>query len=156
MAAELMFLLGYPLGVFANYSHDKLKTLSRKLKADPLKDLLLAAFYEALKEHGKRYDEAAGKYAKRIKKAVKKDEQRLLRIMCAHHQTAPEVVRALQQEQYPRQVLGTLVQSTPPGTRSTTWMSLRPSWKIAFGGTFSRFSNTWTKSRAFNPCSCNV
>ena len=48
MDSLLLALLGYPLGVLANFTFHKLKELAGKIDLDPLKRLFIKAFYKSL------------------------------------------------------------------------------------------------------------
>jgi energy-coupling factor transporter ATP-binding protein EcfA2 len=77
-------LLGYPLSILASITYNQLKNLSKKTEIVPLKDLFLKAFFTSLKYHDEHYDDYAKKIVKKLRKAVKKDEGKLLIIISQH------------------------------------------------------------------------
>ncbi len=77
-------LLGYPLSILASFTYDKLKKISQRVDVDPLKDLFLEAFFTSLKYHDKYYDKYSKKVVGGLRKAVRKDEDKLLTIFSGY------------------------------------------------------------------------
>jgi energy-coupling factor transporter ATP-binding protein EcfA2 len=78
-------LLGYPLSILASFTFDQLKKLSQKIEdINPLKDLFLKAFFTSLDYHDKYYDDYSKEVIGKLRKAVKKDEDKLLIIFSKH------------------------------------------------------------------------
>jgi hypothetical protein len=71
-------LLGYPLSILASFTYDQFKKVSQKIDVNPLKKLFLNAFYTSLKYHDKFYDDYSRKVVAKLRKAIKKDEEKLL------------------------------------------------------------------------------
>ena len=77
-------LLGYPLSILASFTYDQLKKVSHKIDINPLKDLFLEAFYTSLKYHDKYHDDYSKKVVEKLRKTIKKDEDKLLLIFSRH------------------------------------------------------------------------
>lgn len=84
MGPLLLTLLGYPLGILSSLTYDQLKSISEKTDIVPLKDLFLKAFYTSLKYHDEHYDEYSKQVIEKLRKAVKKNEDKLLEIFSKH------------------------------------------------------------------------
>ena len=80
MEALALTLLGYPLSILASLTYDQLKEVSKRIDINPLRKLFLDAFYKSLKEHDKHYDDYSKNVVKELRNAIKKDEEKLLRI----------------------------------------------------------------------------
>lgn len=80
MDAITLTLLGYPISIFANSTYDQLKKIAQKIDVNPLKDLFIKSFFTSLEYHDKYYDEYSKKVIDELRKAVKKDEDKLLSI----------------------------------------------------------------------------
>ena len=80
MEALALTLLGYPLSILASFTYDQLQNLSQKTDLNPLKELFLKAFYTSLDYHDKYYDEYSKKAVGKLRKAIKKDEEKLLMV----------------------------------------------------------------------------
>ena len=84
MGSLLLALLGYPLSVLANLTYDHLKEISTKIQINPLKRLFVAAFFKSLDYHDRGYDDYAKQEIGKLRRAVKKDNGKLLKI-CSKH-----------------------------------------------------------------------
>lgn len=72
-------LIGYPLSILAAVTIDQAKKLKENFgDLAPLEKLYLKSFYKALDHHKKYYDETASDITKMLKRAIRKDERRLL------------------------------------------------------------------------------
>ena len=94
-------LIGIPLSILSDLSADKISTFidTHKYLADGLDDLFFEAFVTAIKEHGKRHDEASKKGLAKLEKAIRKDKKAFLRLL-----DGPTTVRRLRSEGYAREL----------------------------------------------------
>jgi predicted NACHT family NTPase len=76
-------LLGFPLSIFANITYDQAKKIKERLGGNiSLEKLYLNSFYKSIDTHKQHYDQFARQVTNRLKKEVKKDEDKFLRIIC--------------------------------------------------------------------------
>jgi len=80
MEALTSTLLGYPISLLANVTHDQLKKIKVGISdLTAVEQLYLKSFYKAIKEHKKHYDDYSAKVLKKVSKKVKKDEKKFLK-----------------------------------------------------------------------------
>ncbi|MCK3684231.1 NACHT domain-containing protein [Maribellus sp. YY47] len=76
-------LLGFPLSIFANITYDQAKKIKERLGGKvSLEKLYLDSFYKSIDTHKQNYDEFARQVTNKFKKAIRKDEEKFLRIIC--------------------------------------------------------------------------
>ena len=98
-------LLGYPLSILASFTYDQLKKLSQKIDdINPLKDLFLKAFYTSLEYHDKYYDDYSKEVIGKLRKAVKKDEDKLLIIFSKHSDDFNKFLSLVKSREFQRKI----------------------------------------------------
>ncbi len=74
----VMLLLAIPVNLVATLTYALLRDLSRSIDTEPLKDLFVSSFFQAVKSHNKHYDETSKKLMIPVKRAIRQDKDRLL------------------------------------------------------------------------------
>ncbi len=97
-------LLGYPLSILASFTYDQLKKISQRVDVDPLKDLFLEAFFTSLKYHDKYYDKYSKKVVGGLRKAVRKDEDKLLAIFSEYSDDFDEFLSLVKSRKFQEKV----------------------------------------------------
>jgi len=98
-------LLGYPLSILASFTFDQLKKLSQKIDdINPLKDLFLKAFFTSLEYHDKYYDDYSKEVIGKLRKAVKKDEDKLLIIFSKHSDNFDNFLSLVKSREFQRKI----------------------------------------------------
>jgi len=93
-------LIGYPLSVLANFTSDKLKNVSQKMDVNPLKDLFINSFFKSIKYHGKYYDDYSKDVLEKLRKSVKKDEDKLLLIFSRNSDNFNTFLSSIQNREF--------------------------------------------------------
>ncbi|NIM18457.1 MAG: hypothetical protein GTO45_41285 [Candidatus Aminicenantes bacterium] len=92
----LLTLLGIPVGLLSNLTHDKIKQFTEKTKRVSLEGLFIEAFYKSLDRQGESYK----KEVKKLKGAIKKRKKEFIEIFCAHFEDYDNLITALQRETF--------------------------------------------------------
>ncbi|MCL2204537.1 MAG: NACHT domain-containing protein [Defluviitaleaceae bacterium] len=102
MLKETIFtLIGIPLSIFANFSHNKLHAFVEKnaYLAHGLDDLFLKSFFTSINQHNKHYDTIAKESLNELKRKIKKDKDRFLQLF-----NGDETIHNLGKENYLRKM----------------------------------------------------
>lgn len=97
-------LLGYPLGILANITYDKLKVVSQKIEIVPLKNLLIQSFYKALEYHDQHYDDYSKKIVEKIRNAFKINEEKLLTVIARYSNDYSQFLSLLQTRNFQQKI----------------------------------------------------
>lgn len=96
----LLTLLGYPLGILANFTYDQLKKLSENFEIDSMKTLFLKSFYNSLELHNKQYDNYSKKVVENLKKSIEKNEEKILLIFSRHTQNFENLIYLVSERKF--------------------------------------------------------
>lgn len=97
-------LLGYPLSILASFTYEQLRKISQKIDVNPLKDLFLKAFFTSLKYHNKYHDDYSKKVVGKLRKAVKKNEDKLLTIFSKHSDNFDKFLSLVKSREFQKKV----------------------------------------------------
>jgi len=97
-------LLGYPLSIFASFTYEQMRKISKKIDVNPLKDLFLKAFFTSLKYHNKYHDDYSKKVVGKLRKAVKKNEDKLLTIFSEHSDNFDKFLSLVKSREFQKKV----------------------------------------------------
>lgn len=82
MEALALTLLGYPLSILASITYDQLKNISERIgDLTSIEKLYVKCFYKSIDQHNKHFDDFSRKILQEIKKAIKKDESKFLKLI---------------------------------------------------------------------------
>lgn len=81
MSDIVLLLLGYPIAIIANFSTEFIKDYFQNQDETPLKALFIKSFYKSLDNNIKGVDSIGSKAIKTCKEVIKKDEERLFRLI---------------------------------------------------------------------------
>ena len=98
-------LLGYPLSILASFTSDQLKKMSQKIDdLSPLKDLFLKAFFRSLDYHDEYYDDYSKEVIGKLRKAVKRAEDKLLILFSKHSDNFDKFLSLVQSREFQRKI----------------------------------------------------
>ena len=105
------YLIAYGLSVLANITTEQIKkiSLSGKFNREPLRDLYLKSFYTALDYHEKAYDESAKKITKKIRRAIKKDNSKLISILCTYSGGFEDFLSSIKKEDFKHKIAAEII-----------------------------------------------
>ncbi|MEM9272148.1 MAG: hypothetical protein AAGA80_04165, partial [Cyanobacteria bacterium P01_F01_bin.143] len=109
MEALALTLLGYPLSILASLTYDQLKKVSEEADLNPLKKLFLKAFYTSLEYHDQHYDEYSRKVVAKLRKAVKKDEEKLLKVLSKNSKNFNSFLDLVKSRQFQQRIAEEIV-----------------------------------------------
>ena len=102
----LLTMLGFPINLLANFTYERIKQFSEKIKPYPFQNLFIKSFYKSLNSHEESFREGV----KKLKKSIKKEEKKFMEIFNSKTNIYKNFLSALEEQTFQEEVACDIVE----------------------------------------------